>query len=97
MIRHVVMWKIKPDLDKDQIFIEMERKLKNLLNHIPEIKHLEVGKDILATPSSFDVCLITSFDNIEDLRAYQEHPEHKKVVEYIKQVVEDRKVVDYTV
>ena len=39
----------------------------------------------------------STFDSKEDLQAYAVHPEHLKVVELIKRVTLESKVVDYTI
>ena len=42
-----------------------------------------------------DLSLITVFDSKEGLDAYDVHPEHQKVVTFIKSVVEYSKASDY--
>jgi len=44
---------------------------------------------------AMDLSIITVFESKEGLNAYAVHPEHIKVVEFIKSVVEYSKVVDY--
>jgi len=39
--------------------------------------------------------LYSKFNTKEDLKAYAIHPEHLKVVEFIKSVALESKVVDY--
>ncbi len=96
MIKHFVMWQIKDDLNKDETTFEMKKKLEKLKNVIPQILQLEVGIDIIKNPySNFDIMIETHFKNFEDLKTYQEHPEHLKVVEYVKKVVKNRACVDY--
>jgi hypothetical protein len=43
------------------------------------------------------MALCTAFESWEDLQRYQEHPRHRKVVEFVRGVVSDRAVVDYEV
>jgi len=62
---------------------------------IMEIKSLEVGINVLKAPTSYDLVLIVEFANILDLQAYQAHPEHVKVADYILKIREARAVVDY--
>jgi hypothetical protein len=44
---------------------------------------------------AMDLSIITVFEGKEGLDAYAIHPEHLKVVDFIKTVVEYSKVVDY--
>lgn len=62
---------------------------------IPQLRHLEVGVDILHTERSYDLALVTKFDSLEDLQAYQTHPVHVEVANHIASVRESAVAVDY--
>lgn len=98
MINHVVLFKFKefetPAL-KQEALNQFESKLLALKNVIPELKYIEVGKHYQLNSPSFDLCLITHFENADDLETYRVHPEHKKVIDFAAQVVADRAAVDY--
>ncbi len=102
MIKHVVMWKLK-DFAEGGTKTENARKIKLLLeglkDSIKEIRRIEVGLNIPAIEAidAFDIVLYIEFDNVEDLKAYQNHPEHLKVGDFIGKVRLERKVVDYEV
>ncbi len=92
MIKHVVFFKLE---DKSAENIEKARStLMGMDGKISELKHIEVGVDIVHSNESYDIALLTSFDNIEGLEAYRIHPEHIKVREYMLSVGEFV-VVDY--
>ncbi len=100
MIKHVVLWNVKEeamDMDKEQIIRELTERLRELDKKLDMIEALEVGTDITHGDASADFILTTIFKNREDLQRYREHPEHLKVVEFIKNVTNDRKVIDYEV
>jgi hypothetical protein len=44
-----------------------------------------------------DLSIYTEFENRAGLEAYAIHPEHLKVVEFIKRVVDGSKVSDYSI
>lgn len=98
MIKHIVMWKLK-DFAEGESKAENARKIKTLLeslkDKIKEIQHIEVGIDVLHTEASTDAALYAEFDSLEDLHAYQKHPEHTKVVQFIRGVSIERRVIDY--
>lgn len=100
MIKHIVMWKLK-DFAGESNKAENARKIKECLESlrgkIEEIKHIEVGINIIDTESSADVVLYSEFNNIESLNAYQGHPEHVKIVQFVKNVCTERRVVDYSI
>jgi hypothetical protein len=98
MINHVVLFKLKEFQsanEKSEALDTFKSKLLNLKNFIPELKYIEVGISHPDAVPSFDLCLITHFENLGDLEVYKVHPEHMKVVEFVKQVTTDRAAVDY--
>ena len=98
MISHVVLFKLKefetPE-EKQMVLNELKSKLMNLENLINELKFIEVGKNLTIDSPSFDLCLITHFNSIDDLEKYKVNPEHLKVFEFIKNVTVDRAAVDF--
>ncbi|MCF6158601.1 MAG: Dabb family protein [wastewater metagenome] len=100
MIKHIVVWRLK-DFAKGTNKIGNAEKIKELLESlrrkIVEIQHIEVGINITGTDASSDVVLYSEFNRIEDLNAYQKHPEHMKVVQFIMEVCTERRVVDYEI
>ena len=93
------MWKLKDFAEgksKDENIIFIKRELENLVNLIPQIKFLEVGKNILPD-ADYDAILYSEFESAEDLDIYQNHPEHKKVAAYVAKVREDRIAGDYII
>ena len=94
MIVHIVMFKFKEDNKASNLKI-VEKKLNDLVSKIDELKSIEVGIDFNQSERAFDLSLYSTFDTKEDLKAYAIHPEHLKVVELIKEVTLESKVVDY--
>ena len=100
MIKHIVMWTLKDEAEgagKAANALKMKELLSALPGLIPVLRHLEVGVDVFAATPACDVILYTAFDTRADLDAYQVHPEHLRVVGFVKQVVATRSVVDYEV
>lgn len=100
MIKHIVLWKLKEEAGgkgKKENAAALKSKLEALKPIIPQILELEVGLQMEPNESVFDVALYSIFTGREELEAYQKHPEHQKVVEFVRSVTADRKVVDYEV
>jgi len=96
MIKHIVMWKFKDDvIEADKL--EMKRQLESLKGVVPTLIDIEIGKDIVGKDASKDMVLTTEFESMEGLAAYAGHPEHLKVVEFVKPLVCERAVVDYEI
>lgn len=93
MITHIVLFKLK-DNSKESIE-KAQNILRGMEGRIPELKDIEVGVDITRSDRSYDLALITKFDSVKDLDAYQTHPIHVKVSEYILSVRESTITVDY--
>ncbi|MCL2772509.1 MAG: Dabb family protein [Oscillospiraceae bacterium] len=97
MVKHIVMWKIKDFAEgktKEENIKYIKESLENLVNLIPEIKLLEVG---VSLEPGFDAVLYSEFNSLPDLQIYQNHPEHKKIAEYIGKVREERVCGDYII
>lgn len=102
MIRHIVTWKLKETAEgktRQENAAVMKALLEDLPSKIDELKSAEVGVNILPRSNEMvsDVVLITECETEEDLKAYAGHPDHQKVVQFIKKVTEERRVVDYEV
>lgn len=96
MIKHDVMWKVKGDATEKKIKSQqIKEALESLIPIIKEIHYLEVGINQIYTERSADVILKSTFKSLADLETYQVHPEHKKVVAFIKENVTEAWAVDY--
>jgi len=93
MITHIVFFKLK---DNSAESVERTAQvLRDMEGKIDELKHIEVGIDVLHSERSYDIALITKFDSMAALEAYQVHPVHKKVIEHMTQVREASASVDF--
>ena len=97
MIRHIVMIKIKETEDNHVVSKELKRILINLESSVPSLIKIEVGINISTKASAFDVVLTADFNDISVLDEYRVHPEHVKVLDYLKIVMEKAAVVDYII
>ncbi|HZZ85576.1 MAG TPA: Dabb family protein [Anaeromyxobacteraceae bacterium] len=57
--------------------------------------HLEVGLNAVPSQGAFDVVLYSEFESAEALAAYQQHPEHERVADFVGRVRAERVLVDY--
>ena len=94
MITHIVCFKLK---DRTPENIAAARaKLLGMQGKIDVLRHLEVGADVIRSERSFDIALVTRFDSLDDLQAYQVHPIHGgDVAPYMRSVSEAVVAVDY--
>ena len=94
MVVHIVMFKFKEE-NKQANIIQAKQMLENLMGAVPSLRSIDVGVNFAQEARAMDLSIITSFEGKEGLDAYAIHPEHLKVVDFIKEVVEYSKVVDY--
>jgi hypothetical protein len=98
MIKHMVMWTIREgDTPRSKLerMAEMKSRLLNLKEEIREIRSMEVlFNSPLAPADNYDIVLVCEFSSWTDLETYQMHPEHQKIVEYVKNVRKDRACID---
>ncbi len=94
MIVHIVMFQFK-DEDKQENIATAKAMLEALVQAIEPLQTMEVGVDVNRSERAMDLSLYSTFENMEDLQTYATHPEHLKVVDFIKKVTLSSKVVDY--
>ncbi|MCQ6560799.1 Dabb family protein [Paenibacillus mendelii] len=93
MITHIVMFKLKDNSAEN--VAQTVQILRNMEGKIDELISIEVGTDILHSERSYDIALVTKFESMDALSAYQVHPVHQKVIEHMTQVREASVSVDY--
>ena len=94
MLTHIVIWKYRPDIDRD-VREEHVRMLRNLPNIISDVLTLQVGFDVLRLPRSFDTGLVATYKDRAALDAYTVHPEHVKVADFGRSISEQVASVDF--
>ena len=100
MIKHIVMWKFKNEAEgksREENMSFVRDSLYALTAIIPEIKKMDIGFDITHSEMSYDMVLLTEFENTEEMKTYAVHPEHQKVSCYVRSVIENRVVLDYEI
>lgn len=98
MIKHIVAWRMKESVDKQDKMLAIKENLEALKGKIDVIEDIEVGINFNTTESASDVVLVSSFKTKEDLLTYQNHPAHKAVgAEFVRPNVSERRVVDYEI
>lgn len=93
MLTHVVFFKLIERTPENAQ--KLREALLSLAGKIPQIKHMEVGVNVVPSERAFDVVLFQKFDALADLQAYQAHPDHQDVLKYILAVTASRASVDY--
>lgn len=99
MVNHYVFWNLNDSLTKEervQAGLTIKEKLEAVGKLVPGVKSLEVRINELES-SNRDVALLSVFESVEALNAYQVHPEHVNAGNYIKTVTCNRTCFDFEV
>ncbi len=94
MVMHIVMFQFQKGTS-ETIKEEIKQQIEELADLVPGLLNIKVGHNFAQEDRAMDMVLISHFESKEDLDFYATHPEHLKVVEYIKTVAEYTKVVDF--
>jgi len=95
MLRHIVMMKFKEREKAKEISEKVKKMLDNLVPVVDSLKRMEVGINVNTKPAAFDVVLTADFDDEAGLNEYRAHPDHVKILDFMKNSVEKTTVVDY--
>ena len=83
MIKHIVLFKLKNDIEpsqKEGLKQDFKRALEALSGKIDCLRSIEVGLND-NPEESFDIALTTTFDTFDDLRHYANHPDEAQEIE----------------
>ncbi len=100
MIRHIVMWKLKDQAEggtRAENAEKMRTLLENCRDVAPGTREFNVGIAAPGEESTYDLVLVSTFDDDAALNAYQVHAEHEKAKAFIGKVRETRQCVDYII
>lgn len=95
MIKHIVFLKLSEEGNAQKDIIV--QKLENLQNDIDFILALEVGVNFANEDRAYDIALTVIVPSREDLHRYAIHEKHVPVVEFLKSLGTQTKVVDYEI
>jgi len=100
MLKHIVLFKLKASAEgatKEQNAKIMKTMIEALKGKILQVRHIEVGTTMVSSGAEYDVAIYSEFADENDLAIYAKHPEHVKVVDFVKKVIENRVVADYVI
>jgi hypothetical protein len=93
MIKHIVMFKLK-EKSPDNLNT-LASVLNGMKGQIETLRFLEVGEDFKGSDRSFDLVLITHFENRQGLETYAGHEVHQPVIQLAQSLCSQIVAVDY--
>ncbi|MDH3348002.1 MAG: Dabb family protein [Desulfobulbaceae bacterium] len=98
MLKRIMMWRLNDvaqEQQKKDNGLAVKDRLEQLTGKIPEIEHFKVALNIADDPAAADVVLISFFADRPAYLRFLDHPEHKKVMEFVESVTSERWFVEY--
>jgi hypothetical protein len=96
MIRHIVFFKFKAESSAEQRRSALT-DLRALPGKIDVIRTFEVGENVLESPRAWDAALIGTYNSLDDLSTYADHPDHVAVAVKLREISAQIGSVDYEV
>jgi hypothetical protein len=93
VITHVVMFKFKDPTAEN--LTRCKALLDGLPPDIEQIENFDVGIDVLRSERSWDLVLVSTFDDLDALERYRAHPRHEAVARHLVEASEVRASVDF--
>ena len=97
MVKHIVLFKLKETLseeEKKDVMVRFKAAIEALPEKIDFIRQVFVGLN--CNPAEkWDICLESTFDTLEHVKAYSVHPDHVAAAGILKDAKADRACVDY--
>ena len=91
MVKHIVLYTFKPDVDKTAAVKLIASVLEPLVGKIPGLLHMEIR----AAFNGMDYALYSEFESREALAAYAVHPLHLEAKDKFFQLLDSRVAADY--
>jgi len=94
MITHIVLFKLSDP--RPETIAATRDLLVSMDGTVPQLRYLEVGVDIIRSERSYDLALVTRFDSLDELKAYQVDPYHAgTILPHMRSVCSAIVAVDY--
>ena len=93
MIRHIVLWRLKPE--GHVRFDEIRKALEGQRGRIPGLLRVEVGRSFAAGRRAVDFALLCDFESRAALEAYHRHDVHRETRAIVDPLVEEHWIADY--
>ncbi len=97
MVKHIILWSLKEDIDKEKVKQGIKQGLEGLLGKIEGLTEIKVYTKGLAS-SNADLMLDSTFESEAALKAYAVHPEHVYIADtFVRPFTATRSCLDFEV
>ncbi|MFJ4220020.1 Dabb family protein [Curtobacterium luteum] len=95
MIHHLVSWQLRDDIERTNAIATIRTEMTSLLGVVPPIRTIEVVENVAYPAHNHDVAVVATFDTVEDLDAFTNHPVHQAAGVEIRKLVVARAAIDW--
>lgn len=97
MVKHMIIWKLKEDVDKKAVSADIKASLEGLVGKIEGLTEMHILTESFSV-STGDIMMDSTFDSAEALANYQKHPLHVEIANgKVRPNVDTRLSFDYEV
>ena len=93
MVKHIVVYKLKEGVDKEEAVKIIASVLEPLVGKIPGLLKMEIRQCF----NGMDYALYSEFESRELLEAYAQHPLHLEAKGHFHHLINSRYAADYEV
>ena len=95
MVKHIILWKLKDEFNKEEIKLQMKQRLEGLMGEIDGLLEIKVQIEKLES-SNVDVMLYSAFTYEAALKNYATHEKHVFVADnFVRPYTETRSCIDF--
>ncbi len=91
MVKHIVLYTFKEDVDKDEAVKIIASVLEPLAGKIPGLTHMEIRRAF----NGMDYALYSEFESAQALKDYAVHPLHLEAKTHFFHFLDKRVAADY--
>lgn len=97
MVKHMIIWHLKDDANKESTVKDIKVSLEGLVGKIEGLTEMHILTEKLPS-SSGDIMMDSTFESVEALQNYQKHPLHVEIANgKVRPNVDTRLSFDYEV
>ena len=91
MVKHIVLYTLKEEVDKAEAVKIIASVLEPLVGKVPGLLHMEIRQAF----DGMDYALYSEFESREALESYAVHPLHEEAKSHFFHFLDSRVVADY--
>lgn len=101
MVKHIILWKLKPEYAGDkkaEVLAGIKKNLEALAGVVPGLVEIKVNCENVLASSNADLMLDSTLESVEALKGYAVHPAHVAAADtFIRPFTEVRLCLDYEI